>query len=76
MPAEMTTPLKDGGGNFKHYNTVAPKEEKVFPLLNNKGKTAIVTGTLQDLLVQRNWPYTEAIRCWCWDWSRGRPGFG
>ena len=32
------------GGSFKHYNTVAPKEEKVFPLLNNKGKTAIVTG--------------------------------
>ena len=45
---EMTTPLKDGGGNFKHYNTVAPQEEKVFPLLNNKGKTAIVTGALPD----------------------------
>lgn len=32
------------GGNFNHYNTVAPKEEKVFPLFNNTGKTAIVTG--------------------------------
>ena len=48
VTTEMTTPLKDGGGNFKHYNTVAPKEEKVFPLLNNKGKTAIVTGALPD----------------------------
>ena len=35
-------PLK--GGNFRHNNTVAPKEEKVFPLFNNKGKTAIVSG--------------------------------
>ena len=51
MTTEMTTPLKDGGGNFKHYNTVAPQEEKVFPLLNNKGKTAIVTGALPDPLV-------------------------
>lgn len=32
------------GGNFNHYNTVAPKEEKVFPLFNNSGKTAIVSG--------------------------------
>lgn len=32
------------GGNFNHHNTVAPKEEKVFPLFNNTGKTAIVTG--------------------------------
>ena len=48
LTTEMTTPLKDGGGNFKHYNTVAPQEEKVFPLLNNKGKTAIVTGALPD----------------------------
>ena len=32
------------GGNFNHYNTVAPKEEKVFPLFNNTGKTAIVSG--------------------------------
>ena len=31
-------------GNFKHYNTVAPKETKVFSLLNNTGKTAIVSG--------------------------------
>ena len=44
----MSTPLKDGGGNFKHYNTVAPQEEKIFSLLNNKGKTAIVTGALPD----------------------------
>ena len=51
ITTEMTTPLKDGGGNFKHYNTVAPQEEKVFPLLNNKGKTAIVTGALPDPLV-------------------------
>ena len=51
ITAEMTTPLKDGGGSFKHYNTVAPQEEKVFPLLNNKGKTAIVTGALPDPLV-------------------------
>ena len=45
---ELTSPLQDGSGNFKHYNTVAPQEEKVFPLLNNKGKTAIVTGALPD----------------------------
>ena len=32
------------GGNFNHHNTVAPKEEKVFPLFNNTGKTAIVSG--------------------------------
>lgn len=32
------------GGNFNHDNTVAPKEEKVFPLFNNTGKTAIVSG--------------------------------
>ena len=32
------------GGNFNHFNTVAPKEEKVFPLFNNTGKTAIVSG--------------------------------
>ena len=32
------------GGNFNHDNTVAPKEEKVFPLFNNAGKTAIVSG--------------------------------
>ncbi|KAL2040526.1 hypothetical protein N7G274_006505 [Stereocaulon virgatum] len=44
MMADVTAPLKDGTGSFKHYNTVAPKEEKVFPLFNNKGKTAIVTG--------------------------------
>lgn len=38
-------PLKGGnGGSFKHNNTVAPKEEKVFPLFDNRGKTAIVTG--------------------------------
>ena len=43
--ADVTAPLTDGTGSFKHYNTVAPKEEKVFPLFNNKGKTAIVTGT-------------------------------
>ena len=51
LTTEMTTPLKDGSGSFKHYNTVAPKEEKVFPLLNNTGKTAIVTGALPDTLV-------------------------
>ncbi|KAL9637535.1 MAG: hypothetical protein Q9164_002124 [Protoblastenia rupestris] len=32
------------GGNFSHYNTTPPKEQKVFPLFNNKGKTAIVSG--------------------------------
>lgn len=32
------------GGNFNHNNTVAPKETRVFPLFNNKGKTAIVSG--------------------------------
>lgn len=32
------------GGNFTHCNTIAPKEKKVFPLFNNKGKTAIVSG--------------------------------
>ena len=51
LTTEMTTPLKDGSGSFKHYNTVAPKEEKVFPLLNNTGKTAIVTGALPYPLV-------------------------
>ena len=56
LTTEMTTPLKDGSGNFKHYNTVAPQEEKVFPLLNNKGKTAIVTGALPDLSVLENSP--------------------
>ena len=35
-------PIK--GGSFLHNNTLPPKEQKVFPLLNNKGKTAIVTG--------------------------------
>ena len=35
-------PLKDG--SFIHNNTLPPKEDKVFPLFNNKGKTAIVTG--------------------------------
>lgn len=37
-------PLKGGGGSFKHNNTLAPTEEKVFPLFDNRGKTAIVTG--------------------------------
>ena len=37
-------PLQGGGGSFKHNNTVAPKEEKVFPLFDNRGKTTIVTG--------------------------------
>ena len=38
-------PFKGGAsGSFKHYNTIAPKEERVFPLLDNRGKTAIVTG--------------------------------
>ncbi|KAL9100188.1 MAG: hypothetical protein Q9163_004409 [Psora crenata] len=32
------------GGNFSHYNTTPPAERKVFPLFDNKGKTAIVTG--------------------------------
>lgn len=35
-------PLKDG--SFIHNNTLPPKEQKVFSLLNNSGKTAIVTG--------------------------------
>ena len=35
-------PIKDG--LFVHNNTLPPKEDKVFPLFNNKGKTAIVTG--------------------------------
>ena len=52
-PSEaITTPITMGGeklpamdgGNFNHHNTVAPKEEKVFPLFNNTGKTAIVSG--------------------------------
>jgi len=38
-------PLKGGNsGSFKHNNTVAPNEDKVFPLFDNRGKTAIVTG--------------------------------
>ncbi len=41
-------PLQGGkggnGGSFKHDNTVAPEEEKVFPLFDNRGRTAIVTG--------------------------------
>ena len=38
-------PFKGGNsGSFKHYNTVAPKETRVFPLFDNRGKTAIVTG--------------------------------
>lgn len=41
---KTTSPLQNGSGSFKHNNTVAPEEEKVFPLFNNKGKTAIVTG--------------------------------
>ena len=32
------------GGRFTHNNTVAPKEDKIFPLLSLKGKTAIVSG--------------------------------
>ena len=56
MMADNTTPLKDGSGSFKHYNTVAPQEEKVFPLFNNKGKTAIVTGALP-------WPCSPKNDC-------------
>lgn len=41
---EVTNPLQDGSGSFKHNNTIAPEEERVFPLFDNKGKTAIVTG--------------------------------
>ena len=38
-------PFKGGNkGSFRHYNTIAPKEEAVFPLFDNRGKTAIVTG--------------------------------
>ena len=38
-------PFKAGnGGSFKHNNTIAPTEESIFPLLDNRGKTAIVTG--------------------------------
>jgi sorbose reductase len=32
------------GGLFSHGNTTAPKQDKVFPLFSNKGKTAIVSG--------------------------------
>lgn len=32
------------GGNFSHDNTVAPKENRVFPLFSLKGRTAIVSG--------------------------------
>ena len=35
-------PLQDG--LFIHNNTLPPKEDRVFSLFNNKGKTAIVTG--------------------------------
>lgn len=35
-------PIKDG--LFIHNNTLPPREQKVFNLLNNTGKTAIVTG--------------------------------
>ena len=56
MMADTTNPLKDGSGSFKHYNTVAPQEEKVFPLFNNKGKTAIVTGASP-------WPYSPKNGC-------------
>lgn len=31
-------------GNFTHYNTPAPKAERVLPLFSLKGKTAIVCG--------------------------------
>ena len=38
----------DGGlnkdGTFAHYNTVAPKTDRVLPLFSLKGKTAIVSG--------------------------------
>ncbi|KAI9679155.1 MAG: L-xylulose reductase [Bathelium mastoideum] len=38
----------DGGlakdGTFNHYNTVAPKGDRVLPLFSLKGKTAIVSG--------------------------------
>lgn len=32
------------GGAFTHHNTVAPREQKVYPLLSLNGKTAIVSG--------------------------------
>ncbi|KAJ9625958.1 uncharacterized protein PV06_01604 [Exophiala oligosperma] len=32
------------GGNFKHYNTEAPKSKLVMPLFSLKGKTAIISG--------------------------------
>lgn len=41
---DTTSPLQHGSGSFKHNNTIAPKEERIFPLFDNKGKTAIVTG--------------------------------
>lgn len=45
MKDKSEGPLQGGnGGSFKHYNTVPPKETKVFPLFDNRGKTAIVTG--------------------------------
>lgn len=45
MKDKSEGPLQGGnGGSFKHNNTVAPKETKVFPLFDNRGKTAIVTG--------------------------------
>ena len=38
-------PFKGGNkGSFRHYNTIAPNEEGVFRLFDNRGKTAIVTG--------------------------------
>ena len=43
----MTANVAEGpisGGSFIHNNTLPPKERKVFSLLNNRGKTAIVTG--------------------------------
>ena len=38
----LPNPIREG--NFVHNNTVPPKEQKVFALFNNTGKTAIVTG--------------------------------
>lgn len=31
-------------GNWRHYNTEAPKAKRIFPLFSLKGKTAIISG--------------------------------
>ena len=53
-------PIKDG--LFVHNNTLPPKEEKVFPLFNNKGKTAIVTGAGAGIGLV--WDFPLRKDCW------------